>query len=374
MNLTISEANRIIHKGLRPDRRFNFMVAGATGIGKSSFIVSFLRQVSEGKMTNLPSTTIRTTEINEVGRFVNNGHMVCCYDSFGIGDLINNDQSIKTIKDYLINQHKDWLDLDKNLMKEKEINEADGRIHCIFYFFSPHRINDIDKEFFKELCNWAPIVPVLAKADTMTQEERDLHLGHVCMLIENLKNSESLKNSGDTNHNNVIFPFQEEGNDFTDPEILIKQFKEATIPRNEETLPGNERNNTVAVGSEEEDQEEHILEEMTLEGNISSQYADYDTLEMSVTEVAHTRPVPMVEALPIKLQQCTKVRDIFAVITSARSDGKRIFPWIKLDIYEKKYSDLSRLQKCLFVDGNIERMVRLASNRTIVIVIVKTIS
>ena len=56
----------------------------------------------------------------------------------------------------------------------------------MFYFIAPHRVKDIDKEFIKQLTGLAPIVLVIAKADTMTLQERKDHLIAVCELIKEL--------------------------------------------------------------------------------------------------------------------------------------------------------------------------------------------
>ena len=52
-----------------------------------------------------------------------------------------------------------------------------------------------------------------------------------------------------------------------------------------------------------------------------------------------------------------KMRNIFAVICTADASGLRVLPWTTLQIYDANYSDLSRLQDCLFRNGNIQRMI-----------------
>ena len=55
---------------------------------------------------------------------------------------------------------------------EAEKKENDTRIHCCLYFIAPHRMKRIDVEFITTLSEYVVVVPVIAKADTMTQSER----------------------------------------------------------------------------------------------------------------------------------------------------------------------------------------------------------
>jgi septin 7 len=49
----------------------------------------------------------------------------------------------------------------------------DNRVHCCLYFIAPsgHGLKALDIEFMKKLNDKVNIIPVLAKADTMTPEE-----------------------------------------------------------------------------------------------------------------------------------------------------------------------------------------------------------
>ena len=49
--------------------------------------------------------------------------------------------------------------------------DDDPRVDVCIYFLSPHRVKPIDLKFMTELSALAPVVPVLAKADSMTTDE-----------------------------------------------------------------------------------------------------------------------------------------------------------------------------------------------------------
>ena len=72
--------------------------------------------------------------------------------------------------------------------QEKAEREAHMAVDVVLYFFSPHRCKGVDLAFLRQLRGRASIVPVLAKADTMTVDElaafrrevtEALELGHV---------------------------------------------------------------------------------------------------------------------------------------------------------------------------------------------------
>eukprot|EP01117_Protostelium_nocturnum_P019571 TRINITY_DN8521_c0_g1_i1.p1 TRINITY_DN8521_c0_g1~~TRINITY_DN8521_c0_g1_i1.p1 ORF type:complete len:248 (+),score=67.73 TRINITY_DN8521_c0_g1_i1:869-1612(+) len=48
----------------------------------------------------------------------------------------------------------------------------DKRVHILFYFIAPHRLKEIDIEFMKRLAPIVNIVPLIAKVDSMTKDEK----------------------------------------------------------------------------------------------------------------------------------------------------------------------------------------------------------
>jgi septin 7 len=53
---------------------------------------------------------------------------------------------------------------------------SDSRVHSCLYFIAPsgHGLKPLDVEFMQRLCDKVNIIPVIAKADTMTPEEIQL--------------------------------------------------------------------------------------------------------------------------------------------------------------------------------------------------------
>jgi septin family protein len=67
-----------------------------------------------------------------------------------------------------------------------QIEEEDSMYHVCLYFIQPHRFTQIDEIFMKKLSPFVNLIPILAKADTMTQEEREKYLQEVRAKLKEL--------------------------------------------------------------------------------------------------------------------------------------------------------------------------------------------
>ena len=52
------------------------------------------------------------------------------------------------------------------------LDGCDQLVHCCLYFIAPHRIKPVDLMFMKKLHKMVPIIPIIAKSDTMTTDEK----------------------------------------------------------------------------------------------------------------------------------------------------------------------------------------------------------
>jgi len=93
-------------------------------------------------------------------------------DTPGFGDLVNNDRCWEPIIKYIKYQYGAYLH--KELTAQRERYIQDTRIHCCLYFIQPtgHGLKPIDIVVLKKLCEFVNVVPVIAKADSLTLEER----------------------------------------------------------------------------------------------------------------------------------------------------------------------------------------------------------
>ncbi|KAI2662018.1 Septin-2A [Labeo rohita] len=137
------------------------MVVGESGLGKSTLINSlFLTDLyperyipgAAEKIERTVQIEASTVEIEERGiglSVFQSSFSDLCFLLF---------DSFKTIIQYIDNQFERYLH-DESGLNRRHI--VDNRVHCCFYFISPFGHGKVN------------IVPVIAKADTLTLKERD---------------------------------------------------------------------------------------------------------------------------------------------------------------------------------------------------------
>merc|ERR1719458_2206352 len=91
-------------------------------------------------------------------------------DTPGFGDAMDNTDSFQQIIRYIDEQFERYLRDESGLNRK---NIIDNRVHCCFYFINPYGrgLKPLDLEAMKQLSNKVSIVPVIAKADCLTQSE-----------------------------------------------------------------------------------------------------------------------------------------------------------------------------------------------------------
>jgi len=121
---------------------------------------------AEAKIKQTVEIDQSTVEIEERGVRLR----LTVVDTPGYGDAIDNRECYKPILDYIDTQFEQYLHDESGLNRR---NISDHRVHCCFYFISPtgHGLKPLDIEFIKSLHNRVNIVPVIAKADTLTKKE-----------------------------------------------------------------------------------------------------------------------------------------------------------------------------------------------------------
>ncbi|KAG0174317.1 cell division control protein [Apophysomyces sp. BC1034] len=168
---------QIEKKLLKRGFQFNVMVVGQSGLGKSTLVNTiFASHLMESKgRLNADEPPRQTTEIDSVSHLiVENGvrlrlNMV---DTPGYGDQVNNENCWEPIIKYIKDQHSAYLR--KELTAQRDRYIADSRIHCCLFFITPsgHSLKPIDIVVLKKLSEVVNVVPVIAKSDSLTIEER----------------------------------------------------------------------------------------------------------------------------------------------------------------------------------------------------------
>jgi len=210
---------QIEHKLLKRGFQFNVIVVGQTGLGKSTLINTlFASHLVDSKGRFAADEEVRqTTEIHPVSHvIVENGVRLRLniVDTPGYGDQVNNDNCWDPIIKYIKDQHSAYLRKELTAMRDRHIQ--DTRIHCALFFINPsgHSLRAIDIVVLKKLSEVVNVVPIIAKSDSLTLEER--------FAFKQKIRAELI------HHNIRLYPFDTEETD--DEEIQVNAQIRAMIP------------------------------------------------------------------------------------------------------------------------------------------------
>ncbi|XP_046658090.1 septin homolog spn2-like [Daphnia pulicaria] len=161
---------------LRRGFTLNIMVVGRSGLGKSTLINTLFRSSVLPRTCSVsgsePAKTaeIRTTQtaIHENGIRLD----LTVTDTPGYGDRIDNTNCWEPALEYINEQYEKYLIEEQGAERTRWIH--DTRVHCCLYFIPPtgHGLRPLDLEVLQRLHNVVNIIPVIAKADTLTLDER----------------------------------------------------------------------------------------------------------------------------------------------------------------------------------------------------------
>ncbi|XP_014259056.1 septin-2 isoform X2 [Cimex lectularius] len=166
---------QIHRKSVKRGFDFTLMVVGESGLGKSTLINSLFlsdlykdRKIPDAAERVEKTTCIekKTMDIEERGVKLR----LTVVDTPGFGDALNSEDSWKVCVNYIDDQFRQYFTDESGLNRK---NIVDNRVHCCLYFIPPwgHGLRQIDVELMKRLHQKVNIVPVIAKADTLTAPE-----------------------------------------------------------------------------------------------------------------------------------------------------------------------------------------------------------
>lgn len=167
--------NQVYRKSVKKGFEFTLMVVGETGLGKSTLMNSmFLTDIYSSSYPG-PSQRLKKTvsvETNKV--LLKEGGVnltLTVVDTPGFGDAVDNSDCWNPVLNYVESQYEAFLEAETKTQRNP--NMPDSRVHACLYFIAPsgHGLKPLDIEFMKQLHDKVNIIPVLAKADTMTPEE-----------------------------------------------------------------------------------------------------------------------------------------------------------------------------------------------------------
>uniref|UniRef100_A0A3B3WC21 Septin n=1 Tax=Poecilia mexicana TaxID=48701 RepID=A0A3B3WC21_9TELE len=166
--------NQVYRKSVKRGFEFTLMVVGESGLGKSTLINSlFLTDLYSPEYPGPSHRIKKTVQVEQSQVLIKEGGvhlLLTIVDTPGFGDAVDNSNCWQPVTDYIDNKFEDFLN------SESRVNRRlmpDSRVHCCLYFIAPsgHGLKPLDIEFMKRLHEKVNVIPLIAKADTMTPEE-----------------------------------------------------------------------------------------------------------------------------------------------------------------------------------------------------------
>uniref|UniRef100_A0A1I8AGE7 Septin-type G domain-containing protein n=1 Tax=Steinernema glaseri TaxID=37863 RepID=A0A1I8AGE7_9BILA len=166
--------NQIFRRSIKEGFEFSLMVVGESGLGKSTFVntlfLTELQEVPPQERVPVPSTVnidSRTLLLSE-----NDVRLSLTFvDTPGFGDAVDNSNCWSPIMEFIDARFADFLAEETKVLRQEKI--PDRRVHLCLYFVAPtgHGLKQLDVECMRRLSDRVNVLPVIAKADTMTTQE-----------------------------------------------------------------------------------------------------------------------------------------------------------------------------------------------------------
>eukprot|EP00854_Cymbomonas_tetramitiformis_P011913 gene11913-14070_t len=166
-----------------PQRQYlKILMAGESGLGKTTFARNLFQDyhpevtVHDGTATsketflNAPEELCTKVEIESA----KSGHTYCysVQDTPGYGDDLELEQHVDMIVSFVKRQKAAYMQMDVDPQRSRDLADVeDPRVDICLYFIPAHRLKTVDVLFMQALSKEVALIPVLAKADSMTAEE-----------------------------------------------------------------------------------------------------------------------------------------------------------------------------------------------------------
>ncbi|KAG8722768.1 hypothetical protein FRC08_010378 [Ceratobasidium sp. 394] len=167
--------NQVHRKSVRTGFQFTVMVVGESGLGKSTLVNTLFNTTLYPPKEHLHPSAERpkTVAIESISADIEENGVrlrLTVVDTPGFGDFVNNDDSWKPIVENIEARFDAYLEQENRVNRQKMV---DNRVHACLYFIQPsgHSLKQIDVEFMRRLHTKVNLIPVIAKSDTLTDEE-----------------------------------------------------------------------------------------------------------------------------------------------------------------------------------------------------------
>ncbi|GAA5975489.1 hypothetical protein JCM21900_003570 [Sporobolomyces salmonicolor] len=155
---------------------FTLMVVGESGLGKTTLINTlFSTELAAVKdySRRFAKQMDKTTEIDIIKAELEEKQFkvkLTVIDTPGFGDYVNNRDSWNPIIDFIDDQHESYMRQEQQPQRDSKL---DLRVHACLYFIRPtgHSLKPLDIEIMKRLGTRVNLIPIVAKADTLTPND-----------------------------------------------------------------------------------------------------------------------------------------------------------------------------------------------------------
>lgn len=154
---------------------FFYQSTGESGLGKSTLVNTLFNTALYPPKEVLDPAAERpkTVNIESISADIEESGVrlkLTVVDTPGFGDYVNNNQSWQPILNNIEMRFDAYLEQENRVNRTKMV---DNRVHACLYFIEPtgHSLKQLDIEFMKRLCNKVNLIPVIAKSDTLSEEE-----------------------------------------------------------------------------------------------------------------------------------------------------------------------------------------------------------
>ncbi|KAF7635729.1 Septin-type G domain-containing protein [Meloidogyne graminicola] len=166
--------NQVFRRCIKNGFEFSLMVVGQSGLGKSTFLNTlFMAELHDLKNNNIIEQKSTVKIESKTFRLVENDVRlkITVVDTPGFGDFVDNSKCWEPIVKYIDDRFADYLEEETKIDRSSKIE--DKRIHLCIYFIPPtgHGLKQLDIAFMQALQDRVNIIPLIAKADTLTQSE-----------------------------------------------------------------------------------------------------------------------------------------------------------------------------------------------------------
>ncbi|EPY52635.1 septin Spn3 [Schizosaccharomyces cryophilus OY26] len=158
---------------------FNLLVVGDAGLGRTAFVNTLCEKplIRNDNANFDPSSAASMSPVEvipyQTDITLEDGFRISLtiLDTPHFNEAIDNENNFDIILQYVESQYDNVLEEETRIKRNAKF--CDDRVHALIYFISPtgHGLRELDIELMKRLAPRVNVIPVVAKADSLTAEE-----------------------------------------------------------------------------------------------------------------------------------------------------------------------------------------------------------